>query len=650
MADMLTYYGSRSTAFVWENEGNLEYADENFAREVMQLFSTGLVQLTMGGVPVMGPNGVPSHVYSNNDIVEYARVWTGFESQGLRGNQEGGVLYNRIDPMRIVEDWRDRFPKMGLNRQYIGDGYPRCADLPQQHFLKKGALYRLLGSTSTPELQSDPKVWDSTNAAQRFELQTGGALFAKLCGSSNPSTCELSPKIILDQNIACSGKECNVDTVRVVRVGNVFYEYVRLPCVQEAFYNNAKTVIRHYDYDNLICADPRIESASPACCNPNTEVEVFSLEYWGERTSHATASARCNTNLCSRDMYPECEGETELLCYDNSHQWSDIACTLRAKIDSSGAVGIVHKPVNIDDDQVTSFVREHQKTFFRVDWTGDFTSIVNNCDATKGCALSADSMCVCDVTVTEEQVFTSTPSKDEALNSLKIGAFDPLILTGYTPSSSGDITAHNLGEGISVNTIFEVVDDNGIRHFRKNVRSISNVADGQVSFRTPVHFIDLADPEIRDAHYETDAALDHYFYHSNTAPFLAVRFAQRFGVSNPSPRYINAIASAFKSGKYSFSGKTFGSGIYGDLNATIAAVLLDREARSSVLDANPAHGSLKEPFLKVIALLRSMEFKLSDWVPFVNFSRDFGSRIGQAGACWEVWSVECLPLFQTCVI
>jgi hypothetical protein len=53
---------------------------------------------------------------------------------GLRASIERGNMEddssNRIDPMQIDENWRDRFPKMGLNRQYIGDGLPLCTDLP----------------------------------------------------------------------------------------------------------------------------------------------------------------------------------------------------------------------------------------------------------------------------------------------------------------------------------------------------------------------------------------------------------------------------------------------------------------------------------------------------------------------------------------
>ncbi|MBM64202.1 MAG: hypothetical protein CL484_14730, partial [Acidobacteria bacterium] len=50
-----------------------------------------------------------------------------------------------------------------------------------------------------------------------------------------------------------------------------------------------------------------------------------------------------------------------------------------------------------------------------------------------------------------------------------------------------------------------------------------------------------------------------------------------------------------------------GSGKYGALGATVAAALLDREARSASLDADPAHGRLREPLLKVLHVLRALE-------------------------------------------
>lgn len=100
-------------------------------------------------------------------------------------------------------------------------------------------------------------------------------------------------------------------------------------------------------------------------------------------------------------------------------------------------------------------------------------------------------------------------------------------------------------------------------------------------------------------------------YHANTAPFITKTLIQHFGTSNPSPRFIQTVATAFQEGSYedTDSGITFGSGKYGCMAASIAAILLDREATSHVLDADPAAGMLKEPLVKVIGLMRSLDYK-----------------------------------------
>ena len=113
--------------------------------------------------------------------------------------------------------------------------------------------------------------------------------------------------------------------------------------------------------------------------------------------------------------------------------------------------------------------------------------------------------------------------------------------------------------------------------------------------------------QVRDAQYETEAVLSYFLNHANTPPFVAYRMIQRFGVSNPSPRYIEAVATAFADGVYG----GFGNGTRGDMAATVAAILLDREAKSTVLDVDPGHGSLREPLLKIMHVLRAMELEMS---------------------------------------
>ena len=133
-----------------------------------------------------------------------------------------------------------------------------------------------------------------------------------------------------------------------------------------------------------------------------------------------------------------------------------------------------------------------------------------------------------------------------------------------------------------------------------------------------------ADHFLSAAKHETEALLDHLFEHNNTAPFVAVRMIQRLIQSNPTPRFVEVVATAFQTGAYGH--KTY-SGEYGDMAAMTAAIMLDREARASILDADTAHGQMREPVLKVIHLLRALEYKSAIGLEVNLFN--LGEKIGQ---------------------
>ena len=153
------------------------------------------------------------------------------------------------------------------------------------------------------------------------------------------------------------------------------------------------------------------------------------------------------------------------------------------------------------------------------------------------------------------------------------------------------------------------------------VEGLSTSVDGNAySFRNAPHFMGLSqdyssdgegETNPRDAYYETDAVIDHYFQHPNTAPFICTRLIQRHGISNPSPRYIKECATAFRTGTYQSAGVDFGSGKYGCLEATAAAISLDDETTSPVLDRDPTFGSIEEPWMRVIKVLKSLEIELA---------------------------------------
>lgn len=114
MAEMLTFLNSESTNYIWETEGRVQYADENFAREVMQLFTTGLYSLENDGRWILDDDGGPIQTYTNDEITEFARLWTGFRQQPKRGNTEDWSKWkgNLLDPMMIDSLARDSLPKV----------------------------------------------------------------------------------------------------------------------------------------------------------------------------------------------------------------------------------------------------------------------------------------------------------------------------------------------------------------------------------------------------------------------------------------------------------------------------------------------------------------------------------------------------------
>ncbi len=62
-----------------DGDGNIiSSPDENYAREVMQLFSIGLVQLHPDGSIKLSAEGLPTPTYDQTDITELARVFTGW--------------------------------------------------------------------------------------------------------------------------------------------------------------------------------------------------------------------------------------------------------------------------------------------------------------------------------------------------------------------------------------------------------------------------------------------------------------------------------------------------------------------------------------------------------------------------------------------
>ena len=96
MGEFLTYRGN-----VKFNATTGAMPDENYAREIMQLFTIGLVQLNLDGTPKL-TTGLPTETYTLDDITGLARVFTGWNYDLPAGANTDTPDFKRRPMMQIA--------------------------------------------------------------------------------------------------------------------------------------------------------------------------------------------------------------------------------------------------------------------------------------------------------------------------------------------------------------------------------------------------------------------------------------------------------------------------------------------------------------------------------------------------------------------
>lgn len=163
------------------------HPDENYAREIMQLFSIGLFELHPNGKRKKDRRGRDIPTYDNHDIKQLARVFTGLRAHSYRyewvtsfwessynGYEVGfddGIeksyktipFVNMVRPMQVDENYHDRDPKRLLNGhidlpggQDGGDEIRTVVDRLVAHpntapFVALHLIRQLVTSNPTPE-------------------------------------------------------------------------------------------------------------------------------------------------------------------------------------------------------------------------------------------------------------------------------------------------------------------------------------------------------------------------------------------------------------------------------------------------------------------------------------------------------------------
>ena len=115
------------------------------------------------------------------------------------------------------------------------------------------------------------------------------------------------------------------------------------------------------------------------------------------------------------------------------------------------------------------------------------------------------------------------------------------------------------------------------------------------------------------------SALDIIFAHPNVAPFVSRQLIQRLVTSNPSPAYVQRVATVFVND---------GHGVKGNLAAVVRALLLDDEARTAGTAAS--YGKLREPILRLTGWARATGVTSASDAWAIGDTSDPASRLGQS--------------------
>jgi uncharacterized protein (DUF1800 family) len=154
-------------------------ADENFAREVLQLFSIGLVELNLDGTPVLDGNGQPIPTYDQSVVEGFAANFTGWTWANVSSFFENNSSW---EPMQNWDAYHDKQPKAALSGVVLPAGQSGETDLAQAldniaghpnvaPFLSKQLIMRFVTSNPSPEYVARvASIWNDDGNGERGNL------------------------------------------------------------------------------------------------------------------------------------------------------------------------------------------------------------------------------------------------------------------------------------------------------------------------------------------------------------------------------------------------------------------------------------------------------------------------------------------------
>lgn len=173
------------------------HPDENYAREVMQLFTIGLYELNIDGSRKKDAQGNDIPTYNNTDIKEMARIFTGLGPSQLdqRMYEAGDITWtdeayfgldfyvmSKEDPLIMYQEWHDEGEKSLMDGLEIPAGQDGMTDIGMaldflfNHdntgpFISRQLIQRLVKSNPSPQyIERVARIFNNNGRGERGDL------------------------------------------------------------------------------------------------------------------------------------------------------------------------------------------------------------------------------------------------------------------------------------------------------------------------------------------------------------------------------------------------------------------------------------------------------------------------------------------------
>jgi uncharacterized protein (DUF1800 family) len=228
------------------------FPDENYAREIMQLFTIGLNQLNMDGTEKLDASGKVMPTYNSYDIGELAKVFTGFTwaDNMFWYGQQTDTSY--IPPMRIEPQFHEPGIKKLINGVIIPDRSPVTVATAMQDV--NDALNNLFNHPNTPPFVSKFLIQRlvTSNPSPAYVNRVAN-VFANNGAGVRGDMKAIIKAILLDEEAQRCSSGDNDDWVKLKEP---FVRYIQLSMAFNSFSQSGKQRNAFYTVEELVKQKP----------------------------------------------------------------------------------------------------------------------------------------------------------------------------------------------------------------------------------------------------------------------------------------------------------------------------------------------------------------------------------------------------------